>query len=463
VTVSETNKAKKVIPWIIATALFMETLDITIIGTAIPDMAVSFGVNPVQLKFALTSYLLSLALFIPISGWVADRWGTQKTFIFALGVFTVSSIGCGMANSLLGLVISRILQGVGGSFMMPVGRLIMLRTFHKSEMVKATNFMTTPALIGPLLGPVIGGFITTYYSWPWIFYVNAPIGLLGVFTAIRYMKNIKGDTSRPFDVLGFFLFGTSLAGLFFVFEVMDTAIVSKAFTVFVLIGSLLGFLAFYGHYRKTKHPVLNLGLFSIRTFSIAAIGNLCVRLGMSGFPFLLPLFFQLGYGLSPFDSGLLTCGWAFGMIGMKFMNRRILYRWGFRKVLVGISFLTGISILSFSFISQMSVFFIVTLVFINGIVSSLQFLGMNILYYVDIVEREMSHATSISSTLQQLSMGFGITLSALVLQFFVGSGRQLLFNDPTPFRYSFLVIGLIVCLAALIFLKLKPGDGQEMT
>lgn len=462
-TVNDNTSAKKVIPWIIATALFMETLDITIIGTAIPDMALSFGVDPVQLKLALTSYLLSLALFIPISGWVADRWGTQKTFIFALSIFTLSSIGCGMAQSLSELVISRILQGVGGSFMMPVGRLIMLRTFHKSELVRATNFMTTPPLIGPLLGPVIGGFITTYYSWPWIFYVNVPIGLLGVFTALRYMKNTKSQLLRPFDAIGFLLFGSSLAGLFFVFEAVDTVAVSRLLRILVFVGSVLGFLIFYGHYRKTKYPVLNLKLFSLRTFLVAAVGNLWSRLGMSGLSFLLPLFFQIGYGVSPFHSGLLTCGWAVGMISMKFMNRSILHRWGFRKILATTSLLTGVTISSFSLITKIDAAFIVSLVFINGVIASLQFLGMNLLYYVDVPEVEMSHATSISSTLQQLSMGLGITLSALVLQFFVGWDHQLVFNDPIPFRYAFLVMGCIVCSSAFIFLRLKSSDGQEMT
>ncbi len=462
VTIDDTVSAKKFIPWIIATALFMETLDITIISTAIPDMALIFGVNPIQLKLALTSYLLSLALFIPISGWIADRCGMKKTFIFALCMFTVSSIGCGMARSLPELVISRIAQGVGGAFMMPVGRLIMLRTFLKSELVRATNFMTTPSLLGPLLGPVVGGFITTYYSWPWIFYVNVPIGLLGVFCALRYMKNSKAQFLRPFNWIGFLLFGVSLAGLFFVFEVMNTSAVSNFFIILVFIGSLLGFFAFYLHYRKTRHPVLNLKLFSLRTFLIAGVGNLWSRLGMSSISFLLPLFFQVGYGLSPLHSGFLTCPWALGMISMKFINKSILHRWGFRKMLVTTSLLTGITLISFSLIREMDVALIMILVFINGIASSLQFLGMNVLYYVDVAESEMSHATSISSTLQQLSMGLGITFSAFVLQFFVGWNRQLMFGNPTVFRHAFLVLGSMVCLSSLIFLRLKSSDGQEM-
>jgi EmrB/QacA subfamily drug resistance transporter len=454
--------AKKVIPWIIATALFMETLDVTIISTAIPNMALSFGVNPIQLRLALTSYLLSIALFIPISGWIADRWGSARTFVFALCLFTASSIGCGMATSLSALVIARILQGMGGAFMMPVGRLIMLRTFHKSELLQATNFMTTLPLIGPLLGPVVGGFITTYYSWPWIFYVNVPMGIVGTIAALRYMKNSKASLLRPFDMIGFLLLSVSLAGLFFAFEALGTGAVSMPFTVFVFVGSLLGFLAFYGHYRKARHPVLNLKLFSLRTFLVAAIGNLWSRLGLSSISFLLPLFFQIGYKLSPLHSGLLTCSWAAGMIGMKLMNRRVLHRWGFRKTLVATSLLTGMATASFSLIAETYTPLIVALVFLSGVVSSLQFLGMNVLYYADVPESEMSHATSISSTLQQLSMSLAITTSALVLQLFVGWDHPLTFGSPAPFRYAFLVMGSIVCLSALIFLRLKPSDGKEM-
>lgn len=462
VKVDDNASAKKFIPWIIATALFMETLDVTILSTAVPAMALNFKVNPIQLKLALTSYLLSLALFIPISGWIADRLGMKKTFIFALGVFTLSSIGCGMARSLGQLVLFRIIQGIGGSFMMPVGRLIMLRTFPKSELVRATNFMTTPSLLGPLLGPVVGGFITTYYSWPWIFYVNIPIGILGIFSALYYMKNNKALLLRPFNKIGFLLFGLSLAALFFVVEVLNTGFVSSFCITLVFIGSAFGFLVFYLHYRKSKHPVLNLQLFSRRTFFIAGAGNLSSRLGISSISFLLPLFFQVGYGLSPFHSGLLICAWSTGMLSMKFINKRILRLFGFRKMLVTASLLTGITLSSFSLISNIHITLILLLVFINGVVSSLVFLGMNILYYADVSESEMSDATSISSTLQQLSMGFGITLSALVLQFFVGWHKELMFNNPTPFRLAFLVTGSIVCLSSLIFLRLKPSDGQEM-
>lgn len=364
--------AKHAIPWIIAIALFMETLDITIIITAIPKIAQSFGVDPIRLKVALTSYLLSLAFFIPVSGWVADKWGTQRTFIFALAVFTLGSIWCGRAVGLSELVIARVLQGIGGAFMMPVGRLILLRTFPMSEMVRAMNFMTMPALLGPVLGPLAGGFITTYYSWPWIFYVNVPIGILGILCTLRFIKNKKSKSLRPFDTWGFLLFGLSLSGTFFAFESVAEQTIPTYAIALILTSAILGFLVFYRHYQKTQNPILNLKLFSIRPFSVAAAGTLWIRLGVSGVSFLVPLLLQLGYGLSPFHSGLLTASWALGMICVRLFNKAIYRRFGFKKVLLATSILNGIAISSFALITEVDVPLIIALYLIGGILASLQ-------------------------------------------------------------------------------------------
>jgi EmrB/QacA subfamily drug resistance transporter len=405
---------------------------------------------------------LSIALFIPISGWVADRWGTQRAFIFALSIFTVSSVASGMAQNLSELVIARIFQGMGGAFMTPVGRLILLRTFDKSELIRAMNFVAMPALLGPLLGPFLGGFITTYYSWPWIFYVNVPIGILGIITALAYIKNCKVTSPRRFDMTGFLLFGISLAGFCFAFESVGSPLIPTHVIVLISLCSLLGFLFFYRHYQKTSNPVLNLKLFSKRTFFVAAAGNVWIRLGISSVIFLLPLLFQIGYGVSPLESGLLTCVGALGMITSKSINKLILRRFDFRKMLTFTSVFTGLTIMSFSLISKINIPLIVFLVFINGLVTSLQYTGMNVLYYVDLDNAEMSSGTSISGTLQQLSVGLGITVSTVVLQFFIGGGHKLALNNPFPFRLAFLVMGLISLLSVLIFLKLKPADGQAV-
>ncbi len=460
---SQNTTAEKVIPWIVAIALFMETLDMTIISTATPNMAISFMVNPLSLKFAMTSYLLSIAMFIPISGWVADKWGTQRTFICALILFTLSSFACGNARFLPELVIARFFQGMGGAFMMPVGRLIILRTFKKSQLIRTMNFVTTPALLGPLLGPVLGGFIATYYSWPWIFYINIPIGLLGVLAAWYCVKNHKMESIGPFDTIGFLLFSLSLVGIFFALETISAPFIPTYIVVLVGSCALLGFLVFYWHYHKTRYPVLNLKLFSIRTFFVAALGNLWSRPSIFSVSFILPLLFQIGFGLSPLHSGLLTCFSTLGMISSKSINRVILHHFGFRKALCVTSVLTGITIASYSLINEINVPIIIVMIFINGLVTSLLFSGMNVLYYVDVARAELSHATSISSTLQQLSMGLGITLSTLVLQLFVGWNHPLAYNDPAPFRWAFLVMGVIAILSVLVFLKLKPSDGHEMT
>lgn len=454
--------SKAIVPWIVAIAAFMETLDVTIITTAIPKMALDFGINPINLKLALTSYLLSIALFIPISGWVADRWGTQRAFIFALSIFTVSSVACGMAQNLSELVIARVFQGMGGAFMMPVGRLILLRTFDKSELIRAMNFVAMPALLGPLLGPFLGGFITTYYSWPWIFYVNVPIGILGIITALTYIINYKVTSLRRFDMTGFLLFGISLAGICFAFESVGSPLIPTYVIVFISLCASLGFYFFYRHYQKTPNPVLNLKLFSKRTFFVAASGNIWIRLGISSVLFLLPLLLQIGYGVSPLKSGLLTCVGALGMITSKSINKLILRRFDFRKMLTFTSVFTGLTIMSFFLISTINIPLIVALVFINGLVTSLQYTGMNVLYYVDLDNAEMSSGTSISGTLQQLSVGLGITVSTVVLQLFIGWGDKIALNDPVPFRLAFLVMGLIASLSVLIFLKLKPTDGKAV-
>jgi EmrB/QacA subfamily drug resistance transporter len=455
------KQGKSIIPWIVAIAAFMETLDATIITTAIPKMALGFGINPINLKLALTSYLLSIALFIPISGWVADKWGTQRAFIFALVVFTVSSIACGSARDLSELVIARIFQGMGGAFMMPVGRLILLRSFDKSEMIRAMSFMAMPALLGPLVGPFLGGFITTYYSWPWIFYVNVPVGIFGIICALAYIKNYKTE-APSFDMMGFLLFGLSLAGIFFAIESVGSPFIPVYVIALVICLGLLGFLLFYRHYQKTRTHVFNLRLFSIRIFSIAALGNIWIRLGMSSTFFLLPLLLQMGYGVSPLKSGLLTCVGALGMLFSKSINRLILKRFDFRRVLIFTSVFTGVAILSFSFISNVNIPLILFLVFIYGGVTALQYTAMNVLYYADLDQSEMSDGTSISGTLQQLSMGLGITVCTLILQCFIGWGHTLALNQPGPFRLAFIVMGLISGSSVLVFAKLKSTDGQAV-
>jgi EmrB/QacA subfamily drug resistance transporter len=453
---------KKIILWVVGIALFMESLDVTIITTAIPKMALSFAVDPVSLKMALTSYLLGIAFFLPISGWVADRWGTQRVFIFALLIFTLSSVGCGLSRNLTELVIARILQGMGGAFMMPVGNLIILRTYLKSELEHAMNFVLTPLLFGPLLGPLVGGFITTYFSWPWVFFVNVPMGCLGILAAQRFIKNSKSETLRIFDTVGFILFGLTLAGAYFAFETIGEEAIPTSIVVLVSIFALAGLLLFCRHYRKTRVPVLNLNLFGIRTFSFAVLGSSWARLSMGSVPFLMPLFFQIGYGLSPFHSGLLTGSWTLGVFCVKPFNKAILRRFGFKKLLIVLSVLTGISVALFSPISDLNIPLILLLNFFYGAVGSMQFFNLSILSYADVPSEIMSDATSMTGTLLQLTIGFGIAIGAVILRFLIGGNHQLVAGNSLSFRFTFLVLGALSALSVLVYLWLKPDDGQAV-
>ncbi len=454
--------ASKIIPWIIAIGMFMEFLDVSIITTAIPSMAESFKINPIDLKFALTSYLLSLALFIPISGFVADRWGTQRTFIAALFLFTLSSVGCGSAHSLSELVIARILQGMGGAFMMPVGQLIVMRAFPKSDIVRVRTFISMPGLFGPLLGPVIGGFITTYYTWPWIFYINVPVGILGILFSLRYIKNYTHEAKAPFDWIGFLLFGFSLAGSFFVIESIHQPFIPNFVVVLFALASAIGFYCYFQHYKKKENPVLRLKLFLKRTFSVAALGNFLTRPGVSSVFFLFPLLLQIGYGLSPLVSGLLICSRPLGMLMTKTIGRHLLHRLGFRTLLITSSLLSALSIFSFALIEKVDITLIITLGILNGMIISPLFTGLSNLYYADITTPDASQTTSISSTIQQFSTGLGVTFCALILEFFNGWNKPLKLDDPIPFQWTFVIVGALALLSVPIFFKLKPSDGRGM-
>lgn len=450
---------KKFIPWIVACALFMETLDTTIISTAIPTMAASFMINPIALKFALTSYLISLAIFVPISGFIADRFGAKQIFIFALIIFTISSILCGISANLWELVIYRVMQGFGGAIMMPVGRLILLKIFTKQEMISVTNYVTVPALFGPMLGPLAGGILTTYISWHWIFLVNAPIGLIGIIIALKYIPNLEKNTEQKFDKFGFILFATGLAGLSFVLNTSYENLLSYQQILYITILSLVAIVLYFINHRLKTIPLFNFTIFKIRTFSVTVMGSFFSRVGMGGVPFLLPLLFQLGFKYSPLASGLLIAPMALGMITMKFMFKRILFRFGFKHALILNTALLGLSITSFAILRYNSnLLLIITLVFINGLLSSLQFSCMNNLTYIDIDKNLLSQSTSIGSSIQQLSMSLGVSFTAICLKTFLNHYHLTYFNTQS-FSYTFLVLGIFTIITTLIFTVLDKNDG----
>lgn len=452
---------KKIVAFVVSLALFMDALDTTVINTAIPAMSQSLNVNPVDLKVALISYLLSLAIFIPISGWVADKFGIKRVFIAAISLFTISSLACGYAQTLLQLIIARSIQGIGGSFMMPVGRLIILRTFQRHEVVTAMSTVIMVVSLGLMLGPFAGGMITYYLSWHWIFWINIPFGIFAILISAYWLENVAPAKVRSFDFLGFILFSGGLAGFTFALSSFSESDGNHQINFLVLIVALLMLVGYFLYGNKQRHPIINTELFYIRTFRIAIIGNLCARLGFGSLPFLLPLLLQVGLGYTPQLSGLLLVPIAFGILVVKVLSLRILQTLGYKRLLLINTSLVAISLLSFRVINITTpTYLIAFLTFLFGLLISLQYSGMNSLAYADVPQQQLSSATSIMSTMQQVSQSFGVAVAALLLRFFSRGNMDVL--TPSIFHEVFFTMGILTFLSIMIFTQLKPNDGHQM-
>lgn len=439
--------------------MFMEAVDTTILNTAIPVMAHSLKVDPINLKLALISYLLSLAIFIPISGWIADKFGIKNVFISAVILFTLSSIWCGFTHSLWELILARIVQGIGGSLTLPVGRLIIVRTCERHELLSKMSIVVMIASIGMMLGPLLGGIITNHYSWRWIFWVNAPIGILTVALSLSLLPNMPARSVHALDKIGFLLFGSGLAALTLGLSLISESDVAFSFSIMMLTIAI-GLLMFYcWHSAKRTHPIVKVELLDTRTFRISVIGNLLTRIGFGGLPFVLPLLFQLGLGFSPELSGYLLAPTALGVLLIKPLSLSILRFFGYRNLLILNTLLVGISLCCFAVINQFSaLFFIGGLTFIYGFLISLQYSAMNSLAYATINEEEMSAATSIMSTTQQLAQSIGVAIAAIILSLFsVGHSLTI-----TTFHDTFLAMGVFTVFSTVIFTYLKKEDGQEL-
>ncbi|HEY6434763.1 MAG TPA: DHA2 family efflux MFS transporter permease subunit [Acetobacteraceae bacterium] len=449
------------IPLVVAFGFMMEGLDSTIITVAIPNMAASLHETPVRLSLAITSYLLSLAVFIPISGWIADRFGARSVICSAFAVFTVASALCGLSQNLPMLVGMRILQGIGGAMMSPVGRLILLRAFPRNELVRAMSYVTIPSLVGPTLGPILGGLITSYLSWRWIFYANIPFGIGAIVVAFRIVENVRATSASRFDTLGFLICGVALASLQFVLETVGRGAVSVVPQVLVFAigaGCLVGY---WRYARGHRNPVLDLTLFGIRSFRVGSLaGGLC-RIGISAPAFLLPLLLQLGFGMSPIQSGSLTFATSLGAIPIRFVSAVMLRRYGFRRLLVRNSVLCGVAIAELAALSGATPHWVILLAILwLGLVRSVQFNCMQMLSYADMPQSRLSRATSLGSVVQQLTMGFGVSISAALLGILAGGG-----GVPTvpQFRLVFVLVGLLPLAALPGFLTLQPEDGAEVS
>ena len=452
---------KKVLPLILAISIFMQMLDSTILNTSLPAIARDLQESPLEMQNAIISYVLTLALFMPVSGFLADKFGTRKIFIFSLVVFSLGSLFCALSQNLTHLVISRVIQGIGGSLMTPVGRLALIKTFDKNEIVRAMNFAIIPALIGPVLGPLVGGYMVDYFSWHWIFLINIPIGLIGIFLSLNYMPDYISETIT-FDLKGFLIFASASLLISIALESFGTA---KNITPVLLI-FILGFLLIYYYYRhakKTASPIFPLDLFQVRTFRVGILGNMATRLGISSIPLLLPLMVQIAYGETAVVSGWIVAPMALtAMFGKSFVIRVLNY-FGYRKTLMTNTFIIGFLICCLGIPGMnTSIWWFTPIIEVLGFFNSIQFTSMNTIAIADLRTSHTSSGNSLLAVNQQLAIGFGIAFGLVVLNIFQKIPQNAGENIHLAFRYTFFVVGILTILSGFVFRRLHSRDGDNM-
>jgi len=453
----------RVVPLIVAVALFMENMDSTVIATSLPAIARALDTNPLALKLAVTSYLLALAICIPASGWTADRFGARHIFRIAIGVFVLGSIGCALSRSLEEFVLARIVQGMGGAMMTPVGRLILVRSIDKRLLVHAMSLVTIPALVGPICGPPLGGFITTYASWHWIFIINVPIGLAGLAMATRYIPDVRTERPAPFDFVGFILSGLGIGGLAFGLSVMGLEFLPIGVVAALLGVGAASAAAYIVYARHKAAPILDLGLLKLPTFRASIFGGFLFRLGIGALPFLLPLLLQLGFDLTPFQSGLITFTGALGSMFMKAAVAGVLRRLGYRPVLIYNSLLSAAFLAACaSFVPGMPFAAMIVILLSGGFFRSLQFTSINTLAYAEIEPQLMSRATTLVAVAQQLSLSTGVAVGALVVETTLRLQHGTIMG-AWDFPPAFLAVGALSASAAFVFARLPPDAGAELS
>jgi EmrB/QacA subfamily drug resistance transporter len=445
-------------------ALFMENMDSTVIATSLPAIAADIGTSPLALKLAITAYLLSLAVFLPVSGWTADRFGARRVFRAAIVVFMTGSIGCALSQSLDHFVIARFVQGMGGAMMTPVGRLVLVRSIDKRRLVDAMAWVSIPALVGPVLGPPLGGFITTFLTWHWIFLINIPIGLIGIALASRYIENFRAETREPFDGIGMLLAGLGIAGVAFGLTTIGAkGFMPPSLVVAMIAAGSVCIVLYVLHARRTPKPVIDLSLFRLPSFRAGVAGGFIFRVGAGAIPFLLPLMLQVGFGLSPFASGSLTFAAAAGAMAMKFTATAIIRRFGFRRVLIVNALISGLFLASYGLFTEMTPqWLILAALLVGGFFRSLEFTALNAIAFADIDQPKMSRATSFSSVAQQMSQTTGVAAGAAAIeaiQFFYGD-EVLKARD---FGAAFYVVALISVCSIAIFARLAANAGAEVS
>jgi EmrB/QacA subfamily drug resistance transporter len=450
------------VPLIVAVALFMENMDSTVIATSLPAIAADIGADPLALKLAVTSYLLSLAVFIPMSGWTADRFGARTVFRSAIAVFVLGSIGCAVSNSLTGFVIARIVQGMGGAMMTPVGRLVLVRAVDRRALIDAMAWVSVPAMIGPIMGPPLGGFITTYASWHWIFLINVPIGLAGIGLATRFIPDVRLPAPDRFDLAGMVLAGLGVAGLAFGLSVAGLELLPGPAVAALIAGGAACFTLYLMHARRVPAPVLDFSLLALPTFRASLIGGFLFRIGIGALPFLLPLLLQLGFGLNPFHSGLVTFSAAVGALTMKTVAARILKHLGFRTVLIVNSLISAVFIAACAgFAPGVPFWLIVAVLLVGGFFRSLQFTSIGAIAYAEVEPARMSRATSLSAVGQQLAISAGVAIGALVVELTVHA-KGVAAITAADFPLAFLIIATITASSVVLFAQLPHDAGAEL-
>jgi EmrB/QacA subfamily drug resistance transporter len=452
----------RIVPLILAVALFMEQMDSTVIATALPSIAADLHVGPITLKLALTSYMVALAVFIPISGWMADRFGAKRIFRIAICIFIIGSVLCAVSGGLMQFVGSRFLQGVGGSMMTPVGRLVLVRTTKRSDLVSAMALLSIPALVGPLAGPPLGGFITTYFSWHWIFLINVPVGIIGVILATIYLPEVEATAPPKLDFTGFLLTSFSAAGIVFGMSVISLPALPPAVGISaVIIGFICGFL-YVRHARNHPAPILNLKLLRKATFRASVTGGTLFRICIGAMPFLMPLMLQLGFGLNPFQSGLITFAGAIGAISTKFIAKRVFAAFGFKAALLSAAGVTTATTVAIGFFEPVTPHIIIIVVLlIGGFSRSFFFTGINALAFADVDDKEASQATSLSSVMQQISLALGVAVAAAILEtttFFSGTSLQVV-----DFHIAFFAISVLTVVATIPFIRMDRNAGALLS
>lgn len=456
----------KVLPWIAALAFFMQALDTSILNTALPKMAVDLHESPLSMESAVICYALSLALFIPASGFLCDRFGTRNVFIFALTFFSFGSLCSASSTSLFWLDVSRVIQGVGGAMMVPVSRLTLIKSFERKDFLNALNTSTLLGLAGPFLGPVLGGFLVEKFTWHWIFLINVPIGILGILFSIRYMPNIRGESS----ILDFK--GLVLVSLAFIVITLSLELMSDGdglhYPALLFIPGVLLLYAYITHARKNlrvfhKSSVFPLELFRVKTFSVGLVGNFASRLGAQAIPFLIPLMLQLAMGYSAIHSGLMLVPLALAAMIMKEFIPGILRRFGYRRVLTYTTLIVGAAIMALSgFDQQSSIYFLLITLFVIGFANSLRFTAMSSLTLADLYDEKASSGNSLMSVTQQLATTFGVAFSAVLLRLFQTDGTAYHFDLVNSFRMTFFILGVVTFISGFIFLKLSARDGANL-